>query len=159
MQVFTEEVEEHFEGWNRMQVKDLGTHVGEWVLVNPHPQWYNAETEPRQGRLVSVQFKSYESGKYEDFVNNGKWVPVDLRVTVTGWGGKNVVRDIYPHDTVYVYGGDLEYPEPYTRLRQDAYSNKGFWEREELAAYWHAVAMGDKELAGLYLRFMRGEEL
>lgn len=152
--------EEHTEGWNRTKIIELGAQVGEWVLIDPHPHaWDRTEVEPHQGTLVSVQYKSYESGKYEDFVFDGKWMPSDLRVTLTGWGGKNVMRDIYPNDTAYIYGGDLEYPEPYTRLAENSYSNKGFAPLEQTAAYWHAKAIGDEELAGLYLRFIGAEEL
>ena len=154
------EVGEHTEGWNRTKIIELGTQVGEWVLIDPHPHsWSRVEVEPHQGTLVSVQFENYKTGKYDDFVFDGKWMPSDLRVTLTGWGGKNVVRDIYPNDTAYIYGGDLEYPEPHTRLAENSYSNKGFGMREELASYWHAVAIGDMELAGLYLRFMEAKEL
>lgn len=159
MHLFSAEVEEHTDGWNRTKIIDLGTQVGEWVLIDPHPHsWYRTEVESHEGTLVSVQYKDHKTG-YEDFVFDGSWMPRDLRGTLTGWGGKNEVRDIYPNETAYIYDGDLEYPEPYTRLAENAYSDKEFAPLEEVAAYWHALAIRDEELAGLYSRFMRSEEL
>lgn len=153
IEIFGEDFEEHRDGWLRVRVRDLGEYVGEWVMVDPYPEWYDKAETHHEGKLYSLQIKDYESGKKRDYVYDGKYLPYELWATMSGYGGKNEVREVNALDAAYVDLGDLEHPEPYPRVSRKEYSDKGFKGLELVALYWQAVALGDEELAELLEKY------